>query len=195
MRTSYYGQVDRVSGRLIGTAGQPISGALLDVSTTAADQGAKAASLASVSTSPTGSWTLTLPRGVSSSTLRFAYRSHVNDTVDAATATLRLKVHAGIALKITPRTSSAGHKIFFSGVLHGVPIPEGGKQLVLEARSGREGWIQFNTIHTDAKGRYHSSYRFKFPGPITYQFRVLSRFEADFPFLEGASNVFDVHEH
>jgi hypothetical protein len=70
----------------------------------------------------------------------------------------------------------------------------GGKQLVLEARSGRE-WLQFDTVSTGAKGRYHATYRFKFPGPITYQFRVLSRYEADFPFLDGVSNVVDVHEH
>jgi hypothetical protein len=37
--------------------------------------------------------------------------------------------------------------------------------------------------------------RFKFPGPIAYQFRVLSPNEADFPFLAGASNVVGVHEH
>ena len=36
--------------------------------------------------------------------------------------------------------------------------------------------------------------RFKFPGPITYRFRVISRYEADFPFLAGASNVVDVYE-
>ena len=79
-------------------------------------------------------------------------------------------------------------------MLHGGPIPEGGKQLVLEATSGGE-WVQFNTIRTDAKGRYHSSYRFKFPGPVTYHFRVLSRYEADFPFLDGTSNTVTVHEH
>jgi hypothetical protein len=162
---------------------------------TPASHGAVASAIRGLVTGPTGGWTLTLPRGVSSSTLRSSYRSHLNDTVDAAAATLRLRVHAGIALKITPRGASVGRKIFFSGVLRGGPIPEGGKQLVLEARSGKGEWIQFDTIHTDAKGRYHSSYRFKFPGPITYQFRVISRFEADFPFLEGASNVFDVREH
>jgi hypothetical protein len=194
LRTAGYGAADRVTGRLTSAAGQAISGATLDVYETPASHGAVASRIGGVSTGPTGSWTLTLPRGISSSTLRFAYRSHVNDTVDAATATLRLRVHAGIALKITPRASSAGQRIFFSGVLHGVPIPEDGKQLVLEARSGREGWIQFNTIHTDTKGRYRASYRFKFSGPITYQFRVLSRLEADFPFLEGASNVVAVYE-
>jgi hypothetical protein len=64
---------------------------------------------------------------------------------------------------------------------------------VLEAFSGRE-WIQFDTISTGAHGRYHASYRFKFPGPITYRFRVLSRHEADFPFLDGISNIVKVHE-
>jgi len=192
-RTSGYGLTDRVSGRLTTTAGEPISGALLDVSATAADQGAKAASLASVRTGPTGAWTLTLPKGISSSALRFAYRSHVDDTIPVATATLTLRVHAGVGLRITPRTTSVGHTISFSGTLHGAPIPPGGKQLVLEASSGRE-WLEFRTITTDAKGRFHASYRFKFPGPIVYRFRVLSAHEAAFPFLAGSSNVVDVHE-
>jgi len=193
-RTSDYGQADRVTGRLTTTAGQPISGASLDVSEVPADQGAKAISLPTVRTGPTGAWTLTLSRGVSSGTLHVAYRSHVDDTIPVAIAALTLRVHAGIRLRIAPRITSVGHTIHFTGVLHGLPIPEEGKQLVLEARSGRGEWIQFNTIRTDAEGRYRASYRFKFPGPVTYQFRVLSRFESGFPFLDGASNVIDVHE-
>ena len=173
----------------------PISGASIEVFQTPAEQGAQARlSDTGVRTGPTGEWTLTLPRDVSSSTLRFAYLSHLDDTIPAATATLTLRVHAGMALRIVPRVTSVGRKIFFSGVLHGTPIPEGGKQLVLEASSGGE-WIQFNTISTNAKGRYRASYRFKLPGPVTYRFRVLSRHEADFPFLAGTSNIVDVHEH
>ncbi len=194
-RTSGYGQADRVTGRLTALGGVPISGASIDVFQTPAEQGAQARlSDTGVRTGPTGEWTLTLPRDVSSSVLRFAYRSHVNDTIPAATATLTLRVHAGIALRIVPRVTSVGRKIFFSGMLHGTPIPQGGKQLVLEASSGGE-WIQFNTIATNAKGHYRASYRFKLPGPVTYRFRVLSRYEADFPFLNGTSNVVDVHEH
>jgi hypothetical protein len=78
-------------------------------------------------------------------------------------------------------------------VLHGAPIPPGGKQLVLEASSGG-GWVQFDTIATDAKGRYRASYRFKFPGPVHYQFRVVCKHEADFPFLAGISNHVHVWE-
>jgi hypothetical protein len=191
--TSRYGQADSVTGRLTTTAGQPISGALLDVTATPADQGARAASLASVRTGPTGAWTLTLPKASPSSALRFAYRSHVNDTIPVATVALTLRVRAGIALRIAPHVTSVGHRILFSGVLRGAPIPSGGKQLVLEASSGGE-WIQFDTITTDAKGRYHASYRFKFPGPVSYRFRVYVPHEADFPFLEGTSNVVGVYE-
>jgi hypothetical protein len=193
LRTSRYGQADRVTGRLTTSTGQPISGAVLDVRETPAVQGAKTVPLARISTGPTGTWSLTLPKGISSSALRFAYRSHVEDTVPVATAALTLRVHAGIALKIAPRISSVGRSIVFSGTLHGTPIPPGGKQLVLEASSGGE-WIEFRTITTDAHGRYRARYRFKLPGPVRYRFRVLSRGEADFPFLGGTSNVVAVHE-
>jgi hypothetical protein len=193
LRTSRYGAADRVTGRLTGPVGVGIGSAGIDVYETPAYHGAGTRRIGGVSTGPTGQWALTLPRGVSSGALRFDYRSHQNDTVAAASATLRLSVHAGISLKIAPRSASVGRKIFFSGVLGGAPIPEGGKQLVLEARSRGE-WIQFDTIRTNARGRYRATYRFKFPGPITYQFRVLSRYEADFPFLDGTSNVVAVHE-
>jgi hypothetical protein len=192
-RTSGYGQADRVTGRLSTSTGQPISGAALDVSETPADQGAKTVQLTGVRTGPTGAWTLTLPKDISSSMLRFGYRSHQNDTVPVATVALALRVHAGIALRIAPRVTSVGQRIVFTGVLHGTPIPPGGKQLVLEASSGGE-WVQFDTITTNAKDRYRASYRFKFPGPVTYRFRVYSPHEADFPFLAGTSNVVGVYE-
>ena len=193
VRTGGYGAKEEITGRLTAPGGVSISGASLGVYDTPAYEGARTVPLTGVRTGPTGAWTLTLPKGVSSSALRFEYRSHVNDTIPVTTAALTLRVHAGIALRITPRTTSVDHTIVFSGTLHGAPIPAGGKQLVLEASSGRE-WIEFRTITTDAKGRYHASYRFKFPGPITYRFRVLSPSEADFPFLAGTSNVVDVHE-
>jgi hypothetical protein len=192
-RTSHYGQADRVTGRLTTTAGQPISDAMLDVAMTRADQGARTAPLASVRTGPTGEWTLTLPKSSCSSVLRLAYRSHVNDTVSVAASNLTLRVHAGIALRIAPRVTSVGRKIVFTGLLHGAPIPAGGKQLVLEASSGGE-WVQFDTVTTNTKGGYRATYRFKFPGPVTYRFRVYVPQEADFPFLEGTSNVVGVYE-
>ncbi len=193
--TSRYGVRERVTGRLTTTAGQPISGALIDVYATPGYQGAQARlSDAGLRTGTNGQWTLTLPPDASSCVLRFAYRSHVNDTITAASTTLDLNVHAGLTLHITPHTASVGRKIYFNGTLHGTPIPPGGKQLVLEASSGGE-WVQFDTVRTDARGRYHASYRFKYRGPVTYRFRVFSAHEADFPYLDGTSNGVTVHEH
>ena len=133
-----------------------------------------------------------LAPGESSRTLRLTYSAYIGAPV-VATRTLTLGVRAGLTLSIAPRVTSAGRSIFFSGTLHGAPIPEGGKQLVLEASSGGE-WVEFRTITTNAKGHFHASYRFKFPGPITYKFRALSRHEPDFPFLEASSNVVGVLE-
>jgi len=103
-------------------------------------------------------------------------------------------VRAGVALDIAPRTTSVGRSIRFSGRLRGGPIPQGGKLLVLEARSPGGTWLEFDVIRGDALGRFHASYRFKFPGPAVYQFRVLCEAEADYPFATGASRTVGVFE-
>jgi len=114
--TSRYGATDQITGRLTNAAGQGISGAVLDVYETPAYEGARTVPLAGMRTDPTGGWTLSLPRGVSSSALRLQYRSHVNDTVLVATAMLTLRVYAGIALRIAPRVASVGRSIHFNDV-------------------------------------------------------------------------------
>jgi hypothetical protein len=141
-----------------------------------------------------GRFSVRIPAGTSSRTLRLAYRAHLGDALPVATRTLRLNVRAGIVLHVSPRTASVGNTIRFRGRLRGGPIPHGGKQLVLEARSPGSAWIEFKVVHTDARGRYGASYRFKFPGPANYRFRVRSEAESDFPFAAGSSNVVGVRE-
>jgi len=191
---SVYGRAQTVAGRLTGPGGMPISGALIDLIDTPAYAGAKPIALASPRTGADGRFSVRLPRSISSGTLALAYRSHLGDALAVATRTLTLSMRAGLTLSVTPRTASVGRSIFFKGRLHGGPIPPGGKQLVLEARSPGSGWIEFDVLSTDAHGRYHASYRFKFPGPVSYSFRAVSNHEADFPFATGASNTVDVFE-
>jgi hypothetical protein len=183
-----------LSGRLTTAGGQPISGAAIDVRATPAYAGAKPMTMASPRTDADGRFGVSVPAGTSSRTLRFTYRAHLDDAHPAATGALRLVTHAGIALRVSPRTASAGSSIHFRGRLRGGPIPRGGKQLVLEARSPGSAWIQFKVVRTDARGRYRASYRFKFPGPADYRFRVRSEAESDYPFAAGSSNVVSVHE-
>ncbi len=172
----------------------PIEGARVDVLATPAYVGASAATMASPLTGVGGRFSMRLPAGSSSSTLRVTYSNRVG-MAPVATKTLTLSVRAGVTLSIAPRTASVGRSVYFSGRLRGGPMPSGGKLLVLEARSLGGAWLEFDVIRTDSRGRYHASYRFKFPGPASYQFRVLCEAEADYPFATGASPVVGVFEY
>ena len=111
-----------------------------------------------------------------------------------ATRKLMLRVRAGVVLHVTPRVASVGRSIRFSGRLRAGPVPPGGKQLVLEARAPGGTWLEFRVVRTNARGRFHAGYRFRFPGPARYQFRALSEPESDYPFAAGTSNVVGVFE-
>ncbi len=189
-----YGHAQTVLGRLTAPGGAPIAGALVQVLSTPSFQGAKTVALASARTAADGSFRLRLPAGSPSSRLTFAYSSHSGQAVPDVTATLALTVAARLSLNVTPRTSHAGGAIVFTGTLAGAPLPPGGKQLVLEAGTLGGPWRQFQVLSTAAHGRYRSSYRFRLGGPIDYEFRAVSRQEADFPYATGSSNVVRVHE-
>jgi hypothetical protein len=191
--SSPYGRTHTVVGTLTAPGGVPIAGARIAVAATPAYEGAGETAMASPLTGPDGRFTVELPAGVCSRTLRFSYSSTVG-LAPVATQTLTLSVRAGVSLRIVPRTASVGRSIYFSGRLEGGPVPRGGKPLVLEARSPGGGWLEFDVVHSNSAGRYHASYTFKFPGPAEYQFRVLCEAEADYPFTTGSSQVLGVFE-
>ncbi len=192
--TGAYGRAHTIAGRLTGPGGTPIAGAQLDCTATPALQGARAVTIACPRTGPDGRFTTKVAGDVGSRTVRLAYREHIGDALPVATRTLGLTVRAGVKLGVSPHTTSVGQAIHFTGTLLGGPIPRGGKQLVLEARSPGGPWIEFDVVRTGRAGRYRDSYRFKFPGPVDYRFRALSESEADYPFATGASNTVRVHE-
>jgi hypothetical protein len=190
---SAYGHAQTIAGRLTGADGVPIAAAYVDVLSTADDAGARTAAMAGMLTDADGRFTVRLPAGSSSRTLRFEY-SAAFDAPPVATRTLTLSVRAGVKLSVTPHTAGVGRSIHFSGRLLGGPVPTGGKLLVLEARSPGGAWLEFDVIRSDARGHFHAAYRFKFPGPADYQFRVLCEAEADYAYATGASNVVGVFE-
>ncbi len=189
-----YGVPRAIEGRLAGPEGRGIAGAEVEVGELPAYAGATVRALAAPRTGAGGRWSLALPRGLSSCRLRIAYRSHLGDALPVVTRTLSLTVPAALRLHVAPRTASSTGAIRFSGRLLGGPVPPGGKQLVLEARSPGGRWIEFHVIRTGAHARFGYLYRFRLPGPASYQFRVFCEQEADFPFATGASNVVGVFE-
>ncbi|HEV3320290.1 MAG TPA: hypothetical protein VG053_11295 [Solirubrobacteraceae bacterium] len=191
---SAYGQAHTIAARLTAPGGAPIAGAAIDCTATPAYQGARAEAMACPRTGADGRFTVRVPSDASSRTIALAYRAHTGDALPVATRTLGLAVRAGVRLRVGPHTTSVGHAIHFTGALLGGPIPHGGKQLVLEARSPGGPWIEFDVVRCNRRGRYRDAYRFKFPGPVDYSFRAVSEGEADFPYATGASNVVRVHE-
>jgi hypothetical protein len=189
-----YGRAQTVAGRLLSVAGAPLGGATIQVLSTPAFQGARTRLLTSVRTASNGSFRVRLPSSTPSTHLTFAYSSHPNRPVPDVTATLALTVPAHLSLRVSPRVSRVGGTIVFTGALSGAPLPPGGKQLVLEARTLHGPWRQFQVLSTAARGRFQGTYRFHLAGPIDYRFRAVSAREADFPYGTGASPVVLVHE-
>jgi hypothetical protein len=189
-----YGHAHTIAGRLTAPGGTPIAGAEIDCTAIPAYQGAQTVAMACPRTGANGRFAVRVAGGVGSRTIRLAYRAHIGDALPAATRTLGLLVRAGVRLRVTPHTTRVGRRIRFVGALQGGPIPRGGKQVVLEARSPGGPWIEFDVVRTNRKGRYRDSYRFKFPGPVDYRFRAVSEGAADYPYATGASNVVRVHE-
>jgi hypothetical protein len=200
--TARLGSAHTATGRLLAPGGTPIAGAAVQAQFLPSAQGAVALVLAPAHTGADGRFTLRVPASLPSGRLTLAYSSHAGQAAPDVTAALTLTVPASLSLRVTPRSSQAGGTIRFSGTLRGGPLPRGGKQLVLEARvSGAGGaagpgspWRQFRVLSTSAHGAYRASYRFRLPGPVTYQFRATCPHEADFPFASGSSNVVSVFE-
>ncbi len=189
-----YGHAQSVSGRLTTAAAAPIAGAEIEVLETPTYERAPTRSLGEARTRPDGSFTFRLPPSTPSARLTFAYTPQLHAPAPAVTASLQLTVPASLSLTITPRTTRQHGTIVFAGRLRGSPLPPGGKQLVLEARTQGTPWRQFQVLTTGGSGAYRASYRFRLAGPIDYQFRAVSQREADFPYGEGASNVVLVDE-
>ncbi len=191
---SAYGKPHTLEGRLSAPGGGPIAGASIAVSDLPAAAGAHASDLPAVRTDAKGRFTLRLPRTLTSVALGLAYRSHLADSTPVATRTLALAVAPTLQLHVSPILSAIHHTIHFTGRVLGGAIPPGGKQLDLEGRTPGTPWVQFKVIRTSARGTFHASYRFVIPGPSAYTFRVVSQYEADYPFLAGVSNLVGVVE-
>jgi hypothetical protein len=192
--TSAFGRSQTITGRLLAPGGIAIAGAQIAVSAVPSYAGASLSAMRGAVTGADGSFVLKLPARLSSRTIELSYTAHADESRPVTSRTLKLAVKAPVSVRITPRTASSEGTIRFRGRLLAGPVPRGGKPVILEARSGRGSWIEFHVIRTDRRGRFSSSYRFKFPGPASYQFRVLCEQEADYPYAAGSSRVLSVSE-
>ncbi len=177
-----------LTGKLVDEAGRPISGAALDVfSRTTVPGSRERASRHGPTTRASGRFTLRMTAKATSRDLRIAYRSHANDSAPVAQRTMLLRVRARLRLSARPHSAHAGTVVRFSGRLLSTPIPQRGKQIVMQGRAGHARWQNFDVVRTDRRGRFHARYRFRTGASGTYSFRAVSRYEAAYPYIAGHS--------
>jgi len=193
--TVKYGASPRIVGRLLGPNGEPIPNAAVEAVGTAAAPGARSAAFSRPRTNAAGYFNIAVPRGASSRRITLVYSSFAGSVQTLATASLSLRVHAGVWFAVSPRVSGVGQTITFAGRLLGGPVPGGGKVVVLQARAPGGNWIDFEVVRAGGSGRFAARYRFRFPGPAHYEFRAVSEREAAYPYLAGTSRPVDVFEH
>jgi hypothetical protein len=184
-----YGRRNVIRGRLTTAAGAGIRSAKIELVTAIDGRRAAALDKGGARTRRDGRFTLILPRNVSSRALTLRYRSHLNDTVSIAEAALRLKVRAGVKLRVAPHTATRGRSVRLRGHLVGKPIPRGGKVVELQARNPGGRWITFRTIRAKHSGRFATRYIFQRGGPAVYEMRARIRAADDYPYATGASHV------
>jgi hypothetical protein len=191
--TGRFGDPETIAGRLTGRAGEAIADAEIAVSLRRRYGGAPTVALSDVRTDRQGRFTVHVSRGSSSEQLSLTYSPTLGG-VPVASKSLSLLVPAGVLLHVTPRSVAVGQTIELAGRVLGGPIPSGGKQVVLEARSIHTRWLQFLVLRTDRRGRFRGSHRFRLPGPVRYWFRAICPQEADFPYATGSSRSMSVWE-
>jgi hypothetical protein len=181
--TSFRHRRLRVRGRLVGADGKPIAGALIDVSSQLHRAGARFRVIGHTRTSRRGGFSYKAPPGASR-TLRFGYRSHVNDTVNAATLDVLQRVRASATLRASRRFVGRGGSVTFRGRLRGGYVPRRGKLVELQA-TDRGRWRTFALVRSGRSGAFH--YRYRFRGSGRFAFRARVRFERAYPYVLGYS--------
>jgi hypothetical protein len=192
--TTSFGRAGVIDGSLTQANGAAIPGVPVEIASAPVSEPSAPATTALARTDAGGRFSVKVSAVGPSRRECVAYRGPSGAGTPLALHVLALAVRAPVKLAISPRVVNAGRTIHFSGRLLGGHVPAGGKQVILEARSAGSGWLEFKVVRSNSLGRFRASYRFRFPGPATYEFRALCEAEGDYPFARGASNAVRVHE-
>ena len=182
-----FGRHVRLAGQLVDHAGNPLSGASVQVYSHPRE--GNEGQVGTLTTDAHGHFAYVLEASASQ-TLRFVY---------PGTAT-RLPAEDKVALLVAGRSTfvvsrsriSNGQTVTFSGRVQGRPLPPTGKLLELQVRLPGE-WETFRTIRSEPDGRWHIRYQFRRTcGVQPYELRIRLPGEAGYGLSSGASRVLTV---
>jgi len=172
----------------------PLKRALLSVVVTAAAGGDRARR-EQIRTRADGSFALALAPGPSRQ-IDVSYNASGGKGVGAASARASVVVTPEISLAVTPRHTTNGHTITFTGQVSGGDEPRGGLPLQLEYREGSR-WMVYQVVRANPRdGRFLYRYTFeRTTQSITYTFRfaIPPSGVAGYPYQPAASPPCSVH--
>jgi hypothetical protein len=189
LRTDRQGRAGRSARGLLESGdGKPLAGLPVLVS----EQPRNASSFhqsATLQTDSRGLFSYPLHYGPSR-TVRFRYDG--TRLIKPSVESLILKVPARTTIRTRRSFLRNGQSAQFRGRLRGLPPPEGGKLIDLQAYY-RGSWRTFATPRTDSRGRWSFRYRFEAThGLVRYRFRARIRRETAYPYELGYSRVVTV---
>jgi hypothetical protein len=177
-------------GRLVNSAGQPVSGARLTVGT-AVDRGLPTyADLpVDVVTDSQGRFKVTLPRGPSWR-VRVLYFARALDTAPAGRDDARVRVATHATFAPRRRHLRRGQRAVFRGHVVGSYRPAG---IRVELQGRRRGsYVTLSTAAAKTDGTYRLSYRFTSGARGRYVFRLRVRHFPRFPYFLGYTRPVNV---
>ena len=145
--------------------------------------GARMRAIGSTRTSRKGGFSFKAPAGASR-TLRFGYRSHVNDIAFTTTLDVLQRVKASATLRASRRFVPRGGSVTFRGRLRGGYVPPRGKLVELQA-TDRDAGGRSRSCAPAAAAAFR--YRYRFSGSGRFAFRARVRFERAYPYVLGYS--------
>ena len=133
-KTVGYRKRATVTGRLLNSAGRPVSGALLNVFTRDRRSGAAFVQRWTAKTDAEGLYRVKV-RAAASRLVQVAWASHVRDPSPQESAYVTLNARASSSLKASPRVIGVGRSLRLSGTVRGA-VPSRGVPLIFQGRSG-----------------------------------------------------------
>ena len=145
--------------------------------------GARFRAIATTRTSRKGGFSYKAPPGASR-TLRFGYRSHVDDPAFTTTLDVLQRVRASATLRASRRFVPRGGRVTSAGACAAATSPRAASSSSCRRRTEGAGG-RSRSCAPSRRGAFH--YRYRFSGSGRFAFRARVRFERAYPYVLGYS--------
>jgi hypothetical protein len=179
-----YGRAAAIRGRVLAADGRtPAAGVAVQLFTRVLRARAGWLGAATATTRADGRFRATVAPGPS----RAARVVLVEGAAVRCSRLLRVRVRAGVSLRLSRGAVRRGGRVRFTGRLRGGPA-RGRRLVIVQAFDGGR-WRTFATARTSRRGRWATSYRFSGSASGSFRFRAVVRRQAGYPYATGKSRV------